>query len=396
MQTAANSDRLPQIDALRGIAVIMVVWFHAILLVTPEAVQGPWSLTMNPVDPGRAGVSLFFIVSGFVIPASLSGPRKQGAYKFLVRRFFRLYPAYWLSIPVGILSMWVLGGGVPAPSTIVANISMIEHVLGYEYILGVYWTLETELLFYAICLLFFLLRIIDRPIAFIWLMLVGAALQWGWNRTVDLALAAEQLPVDAWTPAMRIAKDLVGRDAVAASIALNSWLPAHISIMAFGALLRFWYDGKLHGRIHQAIVVLTAAFWILIVWRESAWNWYRGLWTWHWARLLLSYSLAFSLFIIFIGMAQFRWRPLIYVGTISYSLYLFHWPLIVCTKIFMDWMRLPPEFPTAELTTALGIAVSFGFSALVYAMLERPAINLGRRLTKSSLRVEKVANPAAI
>lgn len=101
------------------------------------------------LDFGRAGVVLFFAISGFVIPNSLRS--RRDLVNFPIRRFFRLYPVYWLSIPVSLYTGWYLAGREPTVEQIAANVTMLQTFLGYVDIEGLYWTLAVELAFYLAC-----------------------------------------------------------------------------------------------------------------------------------------------------------------------------------------------------------------------------------------------------
>ena len=98
------SARLAYIDSARAIAASLVVWAHSAEVFAklgPEISNRWMDEVAGRLDVGRMGVVVFFAISGFVIPSSL-GPREAGATRrFLVRRVFRLFPAYWLSIPLG-------------------------------------------------------------------------------------------------------------------------------------------------------------------------------------------------------------------------------------------------------------------------------------------------------
>ena len=113
--------RYENIDALRGIAAMLVVWLHgAELFVRLPGIDGRgqiWYDIAHTVDFGRIGVVAFFMISGYVIPPTLRGPLANGTRRFLVRRFFRLFPAYWLSIPLGYLLLWLPWGGASMSST---------------------------------------------------------------------------------------------------------------------------------------------------------------------------------------------------------------------------------------------------------------------------------------
>ena len=108
--------RLAYIDTQRGIAALLVIWLHAseVFVQLPKAPSGGWLFDLAwAVDTGRIGVVLFFAISGFVIPSSLAakdGETTTHALKvFLIRRFFRLYPAYWVSVLAsGLLALYML------------------------------------------------------------------------------------------------------------------------------------------------------------------------------------------------------------------------------------------------------------------------------------------------
>ena len=150
------SVRIRHVDSLRAVAALLVVSLHLAQTLGPLVATGPawrgllvrWPLT---VQAGRMGVMVFFMVSGFVICRSFGGPRVGGARRFLIKRFCRLYPAFWTSLVVGFLVWLAVGRGWTA-GTLAANATMAPSVFGQPYVLGVYWTLETELLFYGLCL----------------------------------------------------------------------------------------------------------------------------------------------------------------------------------------------------------------------------------------------------
>src|SRR5437868_796900 len=80
------------LDALRGIAVGLVVVQHIGQLTSPRFRD----LSTDWAQLGQMGVMVFFLCSGFIIPATLE--RNDSLATFWVSRFFRLYPLYWLSL----------------------------------------------------------------------------------------------------------------------------------------------------------------------------------------------------------------------------------------------------------------------------------------------------------
>ena len=153
--------RLVEIDALRGLAALAVVLFHYTTRFSdlysanrPPTIAFPY---------GHYGVNLFFIISGFVIFMTLDKTSKP--MDFVVSRFSRLFPAYWVAIALTFMLTHLLGlpGKLVDFGAAVGNLVMIHGLLlGLPHVDGVYWTLEVELLFYAWMLGLFCLRRLDR------------------------------------------------------------------------------------------------------------------------------------------------------------------------------------------------------------------------------------------
>ena len=165
---SAPTGRFGHVDALRGIAALLVVWLHLSTLVAPYVGPDPWWLWFlravpEAIDVGRIGVVIFFAISGFVICRSFD--KGEGAAgRFVVRRLCRLYPALWVGLLGGVW-VWWLKGELPTWKTLLANVTMAPSLFGEGFILGVCWTLEIELLFYGICLCLHRTRWLERPVA---------------------------------------------------------------------------------------------------------------------------------------------------------------------------------------------------------------------------------------
>ncbi len=147
-----RSHRLLELDALRGIAVIFVVCFH---------------LTMGREQArffslGVTGVDLFFVISGFVILLTLEKINKW--QDFVMSRFSRLYPTYWFCVTLTagmMVAKSLVSGGTFGGVSIVqylANMTMVQTYLGVPDIDGSYWTMIVEMLFYIFMFSIFLLK----------------------------------------------------------------------------------------------------------------------------------------------------------------------------------------------------------------------------------------------
>jgi len=142
-----SGSRVGEIDALRGIAAVAVMLFHYTTRIAELYPMG--------ADPafnfkhGHFGVNLFFIISGYVIFMTLHRTRRP--MDFVVSRFSRLFPAYWVAVVVTFaVTSWLgLPGKQVTATEALANLAMVHSFFGVPHVDGVYWTLEVELLFYA-------------------------------------------------------------------------------------------------------------------------------------------------------------------------------------------------------------------------------------------------------
>lgn len=90
--------RMPELDTLRGVAVLLVLFFHAFHLSAYHATALPWAnWIFAATSTGWAGVNLFFVLSGFLITGILLDTRFEPGYyrRFYTRRALRILPAYY-------------------------------------------------------------------------------------------------------------------------------------------------------------------------------------------------------------------------------------------------------------------------------------------------------------
>lgn len=159
--------RLAFIDTLRGIAVLAVLLQHALEQIVLSHAAGGYDRIFHNVlgeyfNFGRFGVVLFFFVSGFVIPNSF--PNSSSPIRdFAISRFFRLYPAYWVSIVVVLLIAPAFEGKTFPLSQILANVTMLQMFMGIANLNIGYWTLAVELIFYVGCIALFAIGFLKAP-----------------------------------------------------------------------------------------------------------------------------------------------------------------------------------------------------------------------------------------
>ena len=143
------SSRLTQLDAMRGIAALMGVVFHftsRYAEVYPQSAESGSRFAL-----GSYGVDFFFVLSGFVIFLSLDSCRD--VWQFAKLRFWRLFPVYWAAVLITAAVIFLAGApgqeeGLSLP-VVIANLAMVHQFLYVPNVDGVYWTLAYEFAFYC-------------------------------------------------------------------------------------------------------------------------------------------------------------------------------------------------------------------------------------------------------
>jgi peptidoglycan/LPS O-acetylase OafA/YrhL len=180
--------RYQNIELLRFIAALAVVYFHAVG--TLRAVAFP-EIGPNPLtELGAAGVDVFFVISGFVIFLSLTR-KNRTPIEFARDRLIRLVPAYWILtvIHLVILASVAILRGTEVPFDIswtIQSLFFVSQPLGNNLpLISQGWSLEIEMLFY---LLVAVGLIIKNPIANIFFPGVALVSLVGFGLLPDLAL----------------------------------------------------------------------------------------------------------------------------------------------------------------------------------------------------------------
>lgn len=163
------TSRILELDALRGMAALSVVAYH--YTTRYDQIYGHRTDMFYSLSVGRYGVLLFFIISGFVV--SLSLERTQRSLDFVVSRFGRLFPTYWLAIAITFITVAATGlpGRQVSLKAALLNGCMVHRFWRIPDVDGVYWTLFVEFIFYVVMLGLYkakLLPFIERVLV-IWL-----------------------------------------------------------------------------------------------------------------------------------------------------------------------------------------------------------------------------------
>jgi peptidoglycan/LPS O-acetylase OafA/YrhL len=328
--------RIAELDALRGLAALAVVLFH--YLDRYDELHDHLTEPLFYIPWGARGVQLFFVISGFVIFMTLQ--RCKRPMDFVVSRFSRLYPGYWVAILVTTLAVRTLD--VPYYERplldVVLNFTMLQKLsfIPADDIEGAYWTLYVELCFYVAMLALFTLGLLRHIEAFL-LLALGIAWTWwlgehwggkdfwGWNLTTSFGLVFEQ-----------------------------------IAFFVIGICLYRLHVGE---RRSLAVLVMLAALATIL-----------GQ---HPPEFAVAAAVAIAAFgLILGGYASFLRQPLlVWLGAISYSLYLVHnfagRALIMRLQDDLGW--------SANASIGLALVSSVVVATLLTFLVERPAQRLIRR-----------------
>lgn len=347
----------PDIDGLRAIAVLPVVLFHAGL----------------GFSGGYVGVDIFFVISGYLISLVLLRDWERGKYSialFYERRVRRIIPALFVviafcfAISLGLLipkDFYSFSTSVVATTTFLSNIAFYEQS-GYFATAAHYkpllhtWSLAVEEQFY----------ILYPPLLWLSLKYARKILPWLILSLLALSLAASEVAV--W----------LRPDAAFYLSPFRAWE------LLVGCFLALDVLPRLNRAIERNLLATAATFLIAYaVFFYSSDTPFPGL-----SALLpclgaagLIYSN--SLGKTFVGDVLSS-RPFVFIGQISYSLYLWHWPLLVCARLFL--------FRPLTRWEGLEIAVlSVVVAAISWRFVERPF----RQATMDRRRVFVVASSGA-
>jgi peptidoglycan/LPS O-acetylase OafA/YrhL len=144
----SGTARMAWLDVLRGLAALAVVYTHF----SREALPGLYRLTSAWWQAGAFGVGLFFLISGYIVPASLE--RHGSVRSFWISRFARLYPL-WIA---AVVAVYALNRAHVRPLTaaavvrwkqyLLAHLTMLQELIRVDNYINVMWTLSLEMAFY--------------------------------------------------------------------------------------------------------------------------------------------------------------------------------------------------------------------------------------------------------
>ena len=341
--------RLRSLDGLRGIAAMAVVLNHAAVVLYGSDFfrpRPPFSALWN----GHAAVIVFFIMSGLVLSLPYWRGAADGWRGFMVRRLFRIYPLFAVSILIVPVLIWLVSatGGhwrdQPSWSDLLADLAMVDRPVD-QALNGSTWSLIHEM---------------RLSIVFPGLIL---AMRLAGRRAVPLALL--------FSICASFAADFVAHDFVVLSWLLSA---SFVWLFVLGAEIGRNLPA-IQARLGRLppLPAVSIALGLLAVLSFDRWDGIAGI------RLFLFHDVAAGLLVILaVGYAPLvrllEIKPVHWLGRVSYSLYLIHGPLL--------WAMhgvVPAPVPRVA-AVALAVVLSLLAAEPFYRLVERPGIRIGHRL----------------
>lgn len=384
VQASPSHDNLPLIDVLRGLAAFWVVLFHVRVdlwvglrdiqsgAVAANAFEKAIAWLSAPMMFGGSGVMLFFVLSGFCVHLPLAGGKRFDWKPYAARRFFRIFPPYLVAIALTLACEHLsraLGtaGRVSDWDTVLRSVFMVQNYganAGQMAGNPSLWSLPVEMELYLVYPLFLgLLRVAGAAKTFA----VVAAV------SVIPAVFGHQVPV------------LDG-----------SFLPYWLIWCAGAWLAEAWKTGALSrpGAVHAIVMLFGFAAAAAMHLAEPMLLRNHGipLERSHWLTCHL-WAVGYGILLWFVLMnpglpsripAKLL-SLLVWVGALSYSLYLVHFPLF---RLAGDlWQKQAGSKPVNFLIPLVAAVLVVPLAALFYKLVEAPSHRLARDIGQRLKRV---------
>jgi len=313
---------LYSIHFLRFIAATGVVMHHS-------GVLARWNIAVF-----SAGVDVFFVISGVVI--ALSTPPEMSIRDFLVRRFIRIYPLYWLALAAWVAYALGNGGWFHVEDVVRSALLLPDLSRAWVPVYLPAWTLVFEVFFYAVFAACMLTGRFARPLCGVLLVAVAFKFAQPGNPQVYFGLA------------MLLLEFVAG-------------------MLIAAAVVRGWVPGPALG----AVVTAVALAWFAVnatpatMPREMYWG-------------IPAVLLVFGV-LGFENLRLLRSRAALFGGNASYAIYLAHFTAIQAVFLIAGRVGFPVE-AHPRIVGAIAIPAALAIGALFYLAADRPLLHRLRRM----------------
>lgn len=336
--------RIASLDGLRAISILLVILGH---------LEGTTGYPSNAVTSflgqfPHFGVQIFFVISGFLITSLLLKEHETAGRislkNFYLRRTFRIFPAALVYIAFATAARFLLHHPFPLKYLLAALTYTMCYTTSGPWVLAHLWSLSVEEQFYL-------------------LWPAGLVLAFGLRKKTCWAVMVV-------APLVRLVYAAHG------SKLIEYAFPAVADSLAAGCLLALYQPvlKRLPGWVYTATAacVVCAATLLAAVYLP-----HRSPLVWGAVPLLVALA-------IHILVTRRDWilnnRAIVYVGTLSYALYLFQQPFITQSATTNRWSAFP-----------LNLFLALGFALLAHYLVEQPMLRVGHRLSRKASGEQQLA-----
>ena len=375
------------LDSLRALAALYVVMYHVIQIVHSNisSYHGLTLVVAGPFRYGHSAVGLFIVLSGFslMIPVTRSGGvLRGGAWKFFGRRAKRILPPYYCAVGLSLILIYSLIGqhtgsnwdvAIPVKSfDIWAHLLMLQDIFSPSKIDNPLWSVAVEWRIYFLFPFFILLFHKWYP----WKVIIGTLLL---TFLILFSFQYAHLTMLYQTMPQYFALFVMGM--LACEIGLGQqeklcvlrdrtpWLLFWgIASVIYLGLLFTWRANvsPVHLFVQDTVDGIVSAILLVVLSKPGP------------SRLRNALS----------------WRPLVFVGTFAYSIYLIHMPI---AQVIWQYGFHPLHkgfLPTYFLMVFVGLPIVVGASYLFFLAFERPFLNTKKRETLAETERDAALSPA--
>jgi peptidoglycan/LPS O-acetylase OafA/YrhL len=368
----AAKDLTPQrfggLDALRAIAALCIVEFHAVGIYARGSAPDAW--THDWVARLDVGVPVFFLLSGFLLYRPFVRAREAGEQPRLTayawRRVLRIFPGYWVALVVAVLALGLSGALAPRYLLLLQAYSKDTVAGGLPQA----WTLCVELAFYAFLPLWaaFVQRAGAPELPALALLFAASV---AYKLVVLGAIVGTHVgAVDPWIIALPAYWDMFAMGMALAVISTRRRIPGHAAAWWLAAAALFVLSAKGAGLAHPSVEGFT----------------HTQVLTRHYLYAAIAFCvLAAGL----TGPRPLEVAPLRALGRISYGIYLYH---LTVLALLGKWhlARLEDDVHPYLLWSAFAVAGTLLLASASWLVVERPALSL-KRLAGPRLRPQPAA-----
>ncbi|MGY2051053.1 acyltransferase family protein [Methylobacterium sp. JK268] len=359
MSDTTRAGRQRHLDGLRAVAVLLVLFAHCPVPPGGGPVESLWT-ALRATRPAYIGVAIFFVLSGFLITRILIDERSRAGHidiaAFAIKRAFRIFPIYYLCILFLSIVHAMSAGQLLSSATYTINYYHPLHPDPFPLEHG--WSLAVEEQFYLLW-----------PFAI-------ARIPLGYGRLFTGLI----VPCGSLAAALGLAAAL---DPDLAGAFIYKSLPTQAMPLAAGAFLAFLaHEGRslpfatCIGAAGLGAAILAAD----LLGRAAGLVPAGGA---YWCAALVGYALLGFGAVAALTVsrpprrlvAALSWRPLVYVGRISYGVYLYH--VIVLYMLGINEAAVSPgSVPYG--TILLAVALTGAIAIASYELVERPLLRWRR------------------